>query len=42
MVDYLDHIYTDWVDENGFGCDMLICAELFKEQRSEIEDNRTR
>lgn len=37
VVDYLDHTFVDWADENGFGCDMLIRMELLKDLRSEIE-----
>lgn len=39
VVDYLDHTFVDWVDESGFGCDMLIRMELLKDLRSQIEDN---
>lgn len=36
IVDYLDHTFVDWRDENGFGCDMLIRMELLKDLRGEI------
>ena len=36
IVDYLDHKFVDWIDESGFGCDMLIRMELLKDLRSEI------
>lgn len=37
IVDYLDHTFVDWVDEAGFGCDMLIRMELLRDLRREIE-----
>lgn len=40
IVDYLDHTFVEWADENGFGCDMLIRMELLKDLRSEIENDR--
>ena len=41
VVDYLDHTFVDWVDENGFGCDMLIRMELLQDLRSEIDEDHT-
>lgn len=40
IVDYLDHTFVDWVDENGFGRDMLIRMELLKDLRGEVRQGR--
>lgn len=38
IVDYLDHKFVDWSDENGFGCDMLIRMELLEDLRGKLRD----
>lgn len=40
IVDYLDHKFVDWTDDDGFGCDMLIRMELLKDLRSEIRSGK--
>lgn len=40
IVDYLDHKFVDWTDDEGFGCDMLIRMELLKDLRSEIRSGK--
>lgn len=36
IVDYLDHTFVDWEDNDCRGCDMLIRMELLHDLRSEI------
>ena len=40
IVDYLDHEFVNWVDEAGFGCDLLIRMELLKDLRNEIQSGK--
>ncbi|MBO4939048.1 MAG: protein kinase [Oscillospiraceae bacterium] len=36
IVDYQDHKFIDWEDENAFGCDLLIRMELLRDLRSQM------
>ena len=40
VVDYLDHEFVDWQDENGFGCDMLIRMEALTDLRHVINSGQ--
>ena len=41
IVDYLDHKFFEWTDEDGFGADMLIRMELLTDLRSMIKNDRS-
>lgn len=40
IVDYLDHQFVNWYDENSFGVDLLIRMELLQDLRSELRRGR--
>lgn len=40
IVDYLDHTFVDWSEEDCFGRDLLIRMELLKDLRSELRNGR--
>ncbi len=40
IVDYLDHTFVDWAEEDCFGRDLLIRMELLKDLRSELREGR--
>ena len=41
IVDYLDHKFFEWTDEEGFGADMLIRMEMLTDLRSQIRNDRS-
>ena len=40
IVDYLDHTFVDWSEENAFGRDLLIRMELLTDLRSELRQGK--
>lgn len=40
IVDYLDYDFSEWADNSGFGCDLLIRMELLNGLRSEMKQGR--
>lgn len=40
IVDYLDHTFVDWSEENAFGRDLLIRMELLTDLRRELKNGR--
>lgn len=40
IVDYLDHQFCDWREENGFGVDLLIRMEKLTDLRSQLRKGR--